>query len=86
MDVFNVPGKIVSSKIAVTRKKMKMLGYVFIIPEIELNRGWYNFQVIISSLINSKLCVSIITKAKLYSLSAHVRAGDFWYQQRMTDF
>lgn len=65
---------------------MKMLRYVFIISEIELNRGWSNFQVIITSLINSKLCVNIVTKAKLYPLSVHVWAGDFLYQQRMIGF
>lgn len=86
LNVLNVPGQIVSSKTAVTRKKMKMLRYVFIISEIELNRGWYNLQVIITSLINSKLCVNIATKAKLYPLSVRVCAGDFWYQQRMMDF
>lgn len=86
MNVLNVPGKIVSSKTDVTRKKMKMLRYVFIISEIELNRGWHNFQVIITSSINSNSCVNIVTKAKLYPLSTHVWAGDFWYQQRMMDF
>lgn len=56
MNLLNVPGKIVSSKTAVTRKKMKMLRYVFIISEIELNRGWHNFQVIITSSINFVVC------------------------------
>lgn len=86
MNVLNVPGKIVSSKTDVTRKNMKMLRYVFVISEIELNRGWHNFQVIITSSINSNPCVNIVTKAKLYPLSTHVWAGDFWYQQRMMDF
>lgn len=86
MNVFNVPGKIVSSKTAVTSKKMTMLRYVLIISEIELNRGWCNFQEIITSMINSKSSVNTGTKAKLYLLSAHVQAGDFWYQQKMMDF
>lgn len=41
---------------------MKMLRYVFIISEIEPNRGWCNFQVIITCLINSKSSVNTATK------------------------
>lgn len=46
---------------------MKMLRYVFIIPEIELNRGWYNFQVIITSSISSKSYDNSVNKSKILS-------------------
>lgn len=58
-------------------RKIKMFKYVFIIPEAELKRRWFNFQVIITRSINSESYHNLVTKAKFYHISAHVWAGDF---------
>lgn len=59
-----------------------MFKYVFIIPEAELKRRWFNFQVIITSSINSESYHNLVTKAKFYHISARL-GRRFWSHQRM---